>query len=165
MIDLWKHWSRFHDTNIYPVIPPVFILDLAYLCCLSFSFDGGITFPLAGSGRVRVPAHRFHGCPSAPTGVILPLHCVRGLHHAALLYAGRHHRQRPDLHLSHPCVERLPVHDSWPYGTDRVAGNLLQHIHTKQGIFEGITIFLRAFFHILTEVTTWEWSQNHLIAP
>lgn len=59
------------------------------------------------------------------TGFLFPLHCVCGVHHAALLHAGRHRCQRPDLRLSHPRVERLALPDSRSDGTSGVAGKTL----------------------------------------
>lgn len=62
---------------------------------------------------------------SLSTGVIFPLYCVCGVHHAAVLHAGRHHCKRPDLCLSHPRIERLALPDSQSNGTSGVAGKVL----------------------------------------
>ena len=69
----------------------------------------------------RLPCGFFYKFSLSP-GVIFPLHCV---HHAAILHAGRHHRQRPDLCLSHPRVERLALPDSRSDGTSGVAGKVV----------------------------------------
>lgn len=82
-----------------------------------------------------------HKCVSFSTGVILPVHCVCGLHHAAVLYAGRHHRQCPDLRFSHHCIERLPVHHSWSHGTNSVAGKAIKH---KCGLMVGDTLIYKS---------------------
>lgn len=65
------------------------------------------------------------------TGVILPVHCVCGIHYAAILHAGRHHRQCPDFSLAHHCAECLPVHHSWSHGTSSVAGKMINIVVDK----------------------------------
>lgn len=70
---------------------------------------------------------------SRSAGVVFPLHCVCGLHHAAVLHAGRHHRQHPDLCLSHPRVERLALPDSRSHGASGVAGRSLSLL-TKRAL-------------------------------
>lgn len=71
---------------------------------------------------------------SRSAGVVFPLHCVCGLHHAAVLHAGRHHRQRPDLCLSHPRVERLALPDSRTHGTSGVAGRSVSFLTKRAHI-------------------------------
>lgn len=59
---------------------------------------------------------------SYPVGVVLPLHHLCGVHHAALQHAGRHHRQRAHLLLPHHRAERLPVCDAGGQGAPGLAG-------------------------------------------
>lgn len=61
-------------------------------------------------------------CFSPPVGVLLPLHHLRGLHHAALQHARCHHRQRAHLLLAHHCAKRLPVCDTRGQGAPGLAG-------------------------------------------
>lgn len=56
------------------------------------------------------PLQVVHKSVSLSTGVVFPVHCVCGLHHAAILYAGCHHRQCPNFCLTHPRLKCLPVH-------------------------------------------------------
>lgn len=90
-----------------------------------FSFRPSLSL-FFSSSLYRFALQVCHKCVSFSTGVILPVHCVCGLHHAAVLYAGRHHRQRPDLRLSHHCVECLPVYHSRSHGTSSVAGKMIK---------------------------------------
>ncbi len=119
---------------------------------LSFSFSL-FSFPLQVC----------HKCVSFSTGVILPVHCVCGLHHAAVLYAGRHHRQCPDLRLSHHCVECLPVHHSWSHGTNSVAGKVIKY---KYGLMVGETLIYNRTetMHIIcTHLCVLELNTVHLL--
>lgn len=89
---------------------------------VSITYTSFLSFPL-----YRFPLQGFYKCVSFSTGVILPVHCVCGLHHAAILHAGCHHRQCLDLRLSHPGVECLPVYDGRSHGTNSVAGKAIKH--------------------------------------
>lgn len=55
-------------------------------------------------------------------GVLLPLHRVCCLHHAALLHESGHYRQRHHLLLTHCHPKRLPGLQSHRAGTSRLAG-------------------------------------------
>lgn len=70
------------------------------------------TFPPIFHSVCRFPLPGLHCRLSLPTGVFLPVHRVRGLHHAAVLHAGRHHRQRADLGLAHARAKHLLVDNS-----------------------------------------------------
>lgn len=59
---------------------------------------------------------------SFPIGIVLPLHHLRGVHHAALQHARRHHCQRAHLLLPHHRAERLPVGHAGDQGAPGLAG-------------------------------------------
>lgn len=99
--------------------------DILFLSVFSFSC-ASIALAVFMFSLCCIPLQVCHKCVSFSTGVILPVHCVCGLHHAAVLYAGRYHRQRPDLRLSYSCVECLPVYHSWSHGTSSVAGKVFK---------------------------------------
>lgn len=67
-----------------------------------------------------------YDCLTFSAGVILPVHRVCGLHHVAVLHAGRRHRQCSNLCLSHRRAERLPVHHSWSRRASSVAGKAVK---------------------------------------
>lgn len=61
-------------------------------------------------------------CFLPSTGVILPLHHLRGVHHASLQHEGCHHRQRPHLFISYDSAECLPVCNTRGQGAPVLAG-------------------------------------------
>lgn len=67
-----------------------------------------------------------YDCLTFSAGIILPVHCVCGLHHVAVLHAGRRHRQCSNLCLSHHRAECLPVHHSWSRRANSVAGKAVK---------------------------------------
>lgn len=55
-------------------------------------------------------------------GLFLSVYSVRGLHHATLLHAGRHHRQHHHVLLPHSGPQRLPFKRNAAYQASRLAG-------------------------------------------
>lgn len=60
-----------------------------------------------------------------PVGIILPLHHLRGVHHAALQHERCHHCQCAHLLLPHHRAERLPVCNTRGQGAPSLAGGYI----------------------------------------